>query len=392
MDQLPLKGIRVVEMSHMVMGPTCGMLLATLGADVIKVEPPAGDKTRELTGMATSFFPLFNRGKRSIVLDLASDDGREALDRLLATADVFVENFKDETIARNGIQASQLAERYPRLIIAAHKGFLSGPYEHRPALDEVVQMMTGLAHMTGLPGKPLRVGASVNDIMGGMFGVIGVLSALRDRDRTGRGTEVRIGLFENCLFTVAQHIVQFQMTGIPVPPMAQKAAAWPVYDIFETADGRKLFVAATTSGQWQAFCTAFGFEDLLTDPELQTVSDRILARPKLIPRFALRIAQDRLDVLLVKLDELGLPFAPINAPEDLLDDPHVRRPGGLVEMRGVDDQIIKVPALPLEFDQHSIETLTQVPLLGGDTMNVLTELGYSSAEAAVIVGRTEHAA
>ena len=146
---LPLAGIRVVEMSHMVMGPSCGMILALMGADVIKVEPPKGDKTRTLGGMGVSFFPLFNRGKRSVTLDLGTDAGQDALHRLLASADVFLENFRDESLTRQGLAADQLAARHPHLITAGHKGFLSGPYAHRPALDEVVQMMGGLAYMTG---------------------------------------------------------------------------------------------------------------------------------------------------------------------------------------------------------------------------------------------------
>ncbi|MBH5390643.1 CaiB/BaiF CoA transferase family protein [Bradyrhizobium diversitatis] len=380
MDKLPLRGIQIVEMSHMIMGPCCGMILSQLGADVIKVEPPPGDKTRALEGMGTSFFPLFNRGKRSLVLDVATKSGRNALFRLLERSDVFIENFKDETIMKSGLDGTSLTKHFPRLIIAAHKGFLSGPYEHRPALDEVVQMMAGLAYMTGSREVPLRVGASVNDIMGGMFGVIGILAALREREMNGKGSEIRIGLFENCLFSVAQHIVQFQMTGVPVPPMPQRILCWPVYDIFTTRDDKRLFIAVTTDGQWKALCRTFGLDALLADPDLTKVQQRIDARPRLLPPIADRLRQHDLEYLMAKLDDVSIPFAPINAPEELLDDPHVRRPGGLVTMIDEKGHAIDVPTLPLEFDRASIGRVSVVPSLGGDTFSILTYLGYSESE------------
>jgi crotonobetainyl-CoA:carnitine CoA-transferase CaiB-like acyl-CoA transferase len=238
---LPLEGVRVIEMTHMVMGPTCGMILAQLGAEVIKVEPPAGDKTRSLGGMGTSFFPLFNRGKRSVVLDFAKADDRETMDRLLASADVFLENFRDGQLEKQGLGPEELRRRHPHLIVAGHKGFLSGPYEHRPALDEVVQMMSGLAAMTGTVAKPQRVGSSANDIMGGMFGAIAILAALHQKRGGAKGVDIRIGLFENCLFLVAQHMVEYEMTGNRPRSMPEREHAWPIYDIFETAGGERIF-------------------------------------------------------------------------------------------------------------------------------------------------------
>lgn len=377
MAGLPLSGIRVIEMSHMVMGPTCGMLLAQLGAEVIKIEPLEGDKTRALRGMATSFFPLFNRGKRSVALDLNSEFGREVVLELLATADVFIENFKDATIQRLGLDVGTLGEMFPRLIVGSHKGFLSGPYEHRPALDEVVQMMTGLAYMTGSREVPLRVGSSINDIMGGMFGVIGILAALRDRDRSGEGAEIRIGLFENSLFAVAQHIVQYQMTGIPVPPMPQRQLGWPIYDIFNTADGGRLFVAMSTNGHWQAFCQSFGLADLLHDATLKTVPQRIEARSRIVPVVARAFLGATVADLEKRLDELGIPFSQINAPEEMLDDPHVNRPGGLCDMIDIDGRTVKVPTLPVEFNGQAFDGEAWVPALGADTAEILRELGYS---------------
>ena len=375
---LPLAGVRVVEMSHMILGPSCGMILRQLGAEVIKVEPPAGDKTRSLGGMGVSFFPLFNRGKRSVVLELETDAGRLAMERLLATADVLLENFRDGQLARYGLDADTLRQRFPRLIIAGLKGFLSGPYEHRPALDEVVQMMTGLAVMTGSRERPLRVGSSANDIMGGMFGVIGILCALLSRRETGEGAALRVGLFENCLLMVAQHMVEYEITGVPPRPMPERKQAWPVYDIFDTADGQRLFVAVVTEANWQAFCRAFDLAALLDDPALGTTTDRIQARPRLLPRVAERMKRYGRAELMAMLDRLNISFAPINRPEQLFDDPHVQRPGGLVMAIDERGRELRVPALPLEIDGEGFSEVLQVPALGADTAAVLEELGLAA--------------
>ncbi len=373
-SSLPLDGIRVIEMSHMVMGPACGMILVQLGAEVIKVEPPKGDKTRDLRGMGTSFFPLFNRGKKSVVLDLGKQEDQQSFHKLLSTADVFLENFKDGNLARQGLDAEDLQKRYPELIIAGHKGFLSGPYEHRPALDEVVQMMTGLAMMTGSRDRPQRVGSSANDIMGGMFGVIGILSALLEREKTGKGKNIRIGLFENCLFMVAQHMVQFDMTGIPSTPMPERTHAWPVYDIFSTADRQKIFIGVVTEGHWKAFCETYELPELLNDERLKTATDRIEARSWTIPMVATKVSRLKADDLVAKLDELSIPFAMINSPEDLFHDPHVLRDGGLVSSKNADGQPFRSPALPLELDGQGIGAGLDVPVLGADTEAVLAEL------------------
>src|SRR3954469_4840278 len=319
---LPLSGVRVVEMTHMVMGPTCGMVLAQLGAEVIKVEPPSGDKTRSLGGMGTSFFPLFNRGKRSVVLDLARAEDRETMHRLLASAHVFLENFRDGQLEKQGLGAEELRGRHPHLIVAGHKGFLSGPYEHRPALDEVVQMMSGLAAMTGTRDKPQRVGSSANDIMGGMFGAISILAALyQKRGGNKDGADIRIGLFENCLFLVAQHMVEYEMTGNKPRSMPEREHAWPIYDIFDTAGGERIFIGVVTEGHWQAFCKEFGLKELLDDPSLSTPTDRILARARIIPRVAEVIGRQHIADLSERLDLLNICFSPINRPEDLLQEP-----------------------------------------------------------------------
>ena len=374
-QDLPLSGVRVVEMTHMVMGPTCGMILAQLGADIIKVEPPAGDKTRSLGGMGTSFFPLFNRGKRSVVLDFAKAEDRDTMHRLLASADVFLENFRDGQLEKQGLGTEELRRKYPHLIVAGHKGFLSGPYEHRPALDEVVQMMSGLAAMTGTVAKPQRVGSSANDIMGGMFGVIAILAALYQK-RGGQpgGADIRIGLFENCLFLVAQHMVEYEMTGNRPRSMPEREHAWPIYDIFETADGTRIFIGVVTEGHWQSFCREFGMREFLDDPALRSTTDRILARSRIIPRVAEVIKGWNAAELSATLDRLNICFSPINRPEDLFNDPHVLRPGGLVHNINANGEAFRVPALPIEWNGASIGDGLKVPVLGADTASVRAEL------------------
>jgi crotonobetainyl-CoA:carnitine CoA-transferase CaiB-like acyl-CoA transferase len=381
-QNLPLEGVRVVEMTHMVMGPSCGMILAQLGAEVIKVEPPGGDKTRSLGGMGVSFFPLFNRGKRSVVLDLTKASDQETMHKLLETADVFLENFRDGLLEGQGLGADELKRRHPHLIVAGHKGFLSGPYEHRPALDEVVQMMSGLAAMTGTQAKPQRVGSSANDIMGGMFGAIAILAALfQKRGGKAGGADIRIGLFENCLFLVAQHMVEYEMTGNRPRSMPEREHAWPIYDIFDAADGR-IFIGVVTEGHWQAFCTEFDLADLLEDPALRTTTDRILARGRIIPRVAEAVRRRDIAALSATLDRLNICFSPINRPEDLFDDPHVQREGGLVGAVNANGTPFRAPALPLEWNGEAIGEGLKVPPLGADTASVLSELTPAAKRAA----------
>ncbi len=383
----PLKGTRVVEMSHMIMGPSCGMFLGFLGAEVIKVEPPEGDKTRNLSGMGSPFFPLFNRGKKSIQLDTTAPAGREALDRLLATADVFIDNFRDESLARMGADPKDLAARFPKLILASHKGFLSGPYQDRTAMDEVVQMMTGLAYMTGPTGRPLRVGSSANDIMGGLFGALAVVSAILERNRTGRGRTIRVGLFENCLLLVAQHMVQFELEGENPPPMPERTFSWPVYDIFRTADDQQIFISAVTEGQWATLCDILGLSELKSDPRLQTKMDTINARSWTIPLVANSVKLRQAAELIAAFEQHGISFAPINKPSDMFSDPHVSRRGGLATSRLPDGRAFRAPSLPFEVDGAMISGGGDLPAIGADTAAVLGALGLDESQITAARGR-----
>jgi len=374
---LPLANIRVVEFTHMVMGPTCGMVLGDLGADVIKVEPLTGDNTRKLLGSGAGFYPLFNRNKKSIAVDMKSAQGREIVLKLIATADIVSENFKTETMQKLGPDYATLRKLDPRLIYVSHKGFLPGPYDHRTALDEVVQMMGGLAYMTGRPGDPLRAGSSVNDIMGGVFGAVGAMAALMQRAQTGQGQEVQSALFENNIFLVAQHMLQFAVTGKPAAPMPEKISPWGIYDVFKVKNGEQIFLAVVGDGQWKVFCDAFGYADLLADERIASNNGRVLAREWLIPLLRERLVVHSAVELSALFEQHGLPFAPITDPQYLFDDPHLNATGGLAPMELPDGRQTKVPLLPLMLGGERLGLRLDPPKLGEHTDGLLQSLGYS---------------
>jgi crotonobetainyl-CoA:carnitine CoA-transferase CaiB-like acyl-CoA transferase len=381
---LPLEGVRVVEFAHMVMGPACGLVLADLGAEVIKVEPLEGDNTRRLMGAGAGFYPMFNRNKKSLALDLKKKEGREIALKLLDSADAMTENFRPGALEKMGFGYDALSKRNPRLVYCTMKGFLSGPYEHRPALDEVVQMMGGLAYMTGLPDRPLRVGSSVNDIMGGMFAAIGILAALREREKTGQGQLVRSALYENTAFLVAQHMAQLAISGEEPPPMATKKPAWGVYDIFNTKDGDRLFVGVVTDTQWEVFCREFGAAELAADARLKTNGDRVKARDWLLPKLQEILLHRTKAELSQKLEAIGLPFAPITRPRDLFDDPHLNA-GGMVETQDPRGTRFKVPGLPLELKGKRLALRHQPPQLSENALELLAALGYAPVQVDALV-------
>jgi crotonobetainyl-CoA:carnitine CoA-transferase CaiB-like acyl-CoA transferase len=380
----PLKGLRVVEFTHMVMGPTCAMVLADMGAEVIKVEPVDGEGTRRLLGAGAGFFPMFNRNKKSIGIDLKQADGAAVAQRLALSADVVVENFKGGVLAKFGLDYASLSARNPRLIYVSHKGFLPGPYEHRTALDEVVQMMGGLAYMTGRPGDPLRAGTSVNDIMGGMFGAIGTLGALIQRGITGRGMEVQSALFENNVFLMGQHMLQFAMTGRQPSPMPVRDNPWAVYDVFTVKDGEQIFLAAVSDAQWRTMCDLLGLADLKADATLTTNNDRVRARPQLLATLRERLAHRSAAELSALFEQAGLPFAPIRKPEDLYDDPHLKATGGLADVVLPDGdkagQTVKTTLFPITMDGARLPVRLQPPRFGAHTTELLAGLGYNDAE------------
>jgi crotonobetainyl-CoA:carnitine CoA-transferase CaiB-like acyl-CoA transferase len=383
----PLDGIRVIEFSQMVMGPTCGLILADLGADVIKVEPPKGDRTRFFKGPAAGFFNTYCRNKRAVAIDTGVPEGQEIARALIAKSDIVIENFRPGLLKRFGLDYDSVAAVAPHIIYCSLKGYLPGPYENRLALDEVVQMMGGLAYMTGLPDRPMRAGASVNDVMGGMFAAIAIQGALTERAQTGRGRYIQSALFENNVFLMAQAMMFETVTGAPSIPYSVKDSPWPVYDLFDTADGSKMFVSIVGEEHWTAFCRTFGRDAWLVDPRLATNQGRVDNRAWMIPEIAGILKTWRAKDLAATLERLGLPFAPVNKPGDLFDDEHLNASGGLTDITLTDGRTAKTPGLPLSIDGERLMNRYNPPQIGEHTRVVLGEIGYGMAELDQLVRR-----
>jgi len=371
---LPLEGVRVIEFTHMVMGPTCGMILADLGAEVIKIEPPEGDKTRKLPGLGMGFFRTFNRNKKSVVLDVHTPSGLASIKSLIEQSDVILENFRPGLMEKLGLGYTAVKTMNPRIIYVSHKGFLPGPYENRLALDEVVQNMAGLTYMTGPIGRPLRAGTSVNDIMGGMFGAIGVLAALRERDRTGEGQEIQSALFENCCFLSAQHMAQAEMSGEIPPPFPSRVSAWSVYDTFEVAEGQQLFIGAVSDKQFQTLCDVIHRPDLANDPALATNAQRVEVRPSLVAKLADSVRHFEIEDLCQKLERAGLPYAKVVRPDQLLQDEHLLRSGGLVPIQTETNETANAVLLPLTMGGRRPGVRRPLPKIGEHTQEVMNAL------------------
>ena len=389
MSATPLAGLKVVEFTHMVMGPAVGHILASLGAEVVRVEPIGGDATRRLLGSGAGYFPMYNRHKESICLDLKSDAGLAVAKQLAAISDILIENFRPGALDRLGLGYEALSADNPRLIYCSEKGFLPGPYENRTALDEVAQMMGGLAYMTGPPGKPLRAGSSVIDVTGGMFGVIGVLAAVEERHRTGQGQKVVSSLFETTVYLVGQHMAQMVVTGQAAAPMPARISAWAIYDVFETADDKPVFIGVVTDSLWEKFCALFGLDALWADESLRLNNQRVLARDRIMPVVRALVKTFTRDAVIATLDGTGLPFAPIGRPEDMFDDPHLLASGGLETVTLDDGRIAYLPPLPLEMDGVRVNADAELPVPGRDSDAVLVGLGY---DAEAIAGLRESGA
>jgi len=385
---LPLAGIKVVEFTHMVMGPTAGMVLGDLGAEVIKIEPLEGDNTRRLIGSGSGYFPMYSRNKQSICLDLKAPEGKAIALDLIKQADVLIENFRPGAMDKLGFGETDCAKLNPGLIYCSAKGFLAGPYEDRTALDEVAQMMGGLAYMTGPPGRPLRAGASVIDVIGGLFGVIGVLAGLIERGKTGKGQGIKSALYENCVFLVGQHMAQFAVTGQAARPMPVRISAWAIYDLFTTKDEEQVFIGVVTDGQWKAFCESFGLTALAAEAKYEKNNERVKSRDVIIPQVQELVKGYTKAEIMPLLEKVGLPFAPVNKPEELFEDPHLNFAGGLVPVTVPQSGAkTKLPALPIEMNGHRFGVRQDVPRAGEHSDLVLKALGRTDADIADLIAR-----
>lgn len=381
-----LEGITVLEFSHTIMGPCAGLLLADLGARVIKVEPaPDGDKTRYLNGFASGFFATFNRNKESLAVNLKSERGQLIVHELVKSADIVLENYGPGTMEKLGCGYKRLADINPRLIYLALKGYLSGPMQQRPALDEVVQFQSGLAYMTGPVGMPLRAGASIIDILGAVFGVTATLAALRERDITDTGQKVSSALFETAAFLMAPHMAGGATTGETVPPMTARRGAWGIYDVFKLVDD-SLFIGVTSDAQWQRFCSEFKLGALYDDPRLATNPQRTSERNWLIPELNNHFKQLTYARVSSGCEHADVSWAPVGRPEDLHHHDQLLGGGnGLLNIaldtarQSVADQIT-IPGLPVEFDDSQRSGVrSQPPANGADTRRILQSLGYEDS-------------
>lgn len=383
----PLAGLKVLDFGHTIMGPCAGVLFADLGADVIKIEPVDGDPTRKLPGFAAGFFATYNRNKRSIAVDLKRPEGQAIVHRLVKDADIVLENFGPGTIERLNCGWENLRKINPRLVYLSMKGFLKGPYENRGALDEVVQMQSGLAYMTGPPGRPLRAGAPVVDILGGVFGVVAALAALRERDQTGKGQKVTSSLFESATFMLGSMIVGSAVLGAPMPPMPARKNAWGIYDVFSASDGGQVFIGCTSDGHWQRFCEQFGFDEWRDDERLASNAKRCDARDWILPELEQRLAKLPLSEILEKCEAARVAYSRVGRPDELATDPHLLAHGGLLSTAvsgfGGGPEV-GIPALPLELGEarERLGLHRQPPRVGEHTEEVLFAAGYLEREIA----------
>jgi crotonobetainyl-CoA:carnitine CoA-transferase CaiB-like acyl-CoA transferase len=383
-----LSDIKVLELGQIVAGPTAGLIFSELGAEVIKIERPnGGDQFRARPDQ--SFFSRFNCNKRSMVLDLKNPQGKEIFFRLLKTADVVVDNYAPGVLERLGLGYETMHRTNPKIIHCSIKGFLPGPYGDRPLLDEPAQMMGGLAYMTGPPGQPLRAGTSIIDMSGAMFGVIGILGALHERQKTGRGQEIQVGLFETTVFFVAQHMAMAGVTGICPPTMPErgmgKNAGWAVYKIFVTQDQKQLFVAITSDAHWERFCKEFQVHDLWKDSSLRTNAGRVKQHALVNERVKEIVGGLTRDSLIERLEKSEVPYAIVNTPMDLFQDPHLRGRGHLFRVTTPKGGSTELPALPMILSSWPGPPRTNPPKLGEHTLEIMADLGYSADQIEVLI-------
>lgn len=382
-----LRGLRVLEFSHAVLGPACGLVLADLGAEVIRVEPIEGDPTRKLKGFGTGYYPFFNRNKKSLAVDIKSEEGKKIIFKLLESTDVLVENFGPGTMDRLGFGYEDLASNYPTLVYCSLKGFLPGPYSSRLALDEVVQMMSGLAYMTGPVGQPLRAGASVVDVTTGMMGAMAVLAALRERDATSKGQLVKSALFETAAFLMGHHMAYAAVTKEPVPPMPARVSAWAIYRTFKTADDELVFIGVTSDKQWSRFCEVFERHDWLADERLATNNGRIDQREWFIPQVAEMICKHPKSEVLRRCETAELPFSPIAKPEDLFTDEQLIHGGSLLETTLPNGDVTQLPRVPFLLDGEGSGIESSPPKIGEHSREVLASVGLGVEQIEELIGK-----
>lgn len=378
---LPLEGTRVFELGTVIAGPAVGLFLADLGADVVSIENPRADPF-QTSRPSTAFL---RRNKRSLTVDLAKPAGKELFLDLVRTADVVVENYAPGAVDRIGVGYDAVTAVNARIVYCSIKGFLPGPYSHRLAADELAQMMGGLAYMTGLPRRPMRAGASITDLGVAAFATMAILAALLQRQHTGRGQHIHGGLFETVAFWMSQHLAIMGTTGKTPEPITVRGVwdqmRWPIYDVFDVADERQVFVGILNDKQWASFCAEFDLASLKNDPDLQTNEQRLRSRQLLLDHLGPLFRSHRSAELMTRLERAEVLFAPINNPGDLLSDAHLRATNQFLETE-FKGRRFSLPALPLQSSAYRLGIRHQPPPPGKDTLSLLNEYGYDRERVA----------
>ncbi len=383
---LPLEGVKVIELSHIVAGPSGGMILADLGADVLKIEnPDSGDTSRNRSGDGATFF-TYGRNKRYMALDLRHKKGKKIFEQLVARSDVVLDNFAPGALKRLGLDYSWGKRVNPRIIYCSVKGFLPGPYADRPFLDELAQMAGGLAYLTGLKDQPMRAGASITDIGAATYGVIGILAALYRRQATGKGDCVEAGLFETIVFWISQYITRSQMTGSNPPPRGARKSGmgatmgWGVYELFPTKTGKPVFIAVSGNRHWTGLCDALGFDDWRDSAEFNSNGKRSSQKVRIAARIAKETVKLTYNDITRRLYKGLVPYAPVGTPLDLVNEKHLNEGNYWLPLK-TPRQSLKVPKLPLSMGETTDFTMRLQPAcLGAHTDQILKELGYKNAE------------
>ncbi len=376
---LPLRGTRVLDLTRVLAGPYCTMILADLGADVVKVEhPETGDDARQfgpfLPSGLSGYFGSINRGKRSVALDLKLEEDKQTFHRLAERADVLVENFRPGTMNKLGLSAEQLQRIHPGLVYASLSGFgQSGSEADRPAYDVIVQALSGLMSITGNgPGEFVRVGTSISDILTGMFGAIAILAALKHRDETGNGITVDLAMLDCTVAALENAVSRFAVTGQVPEPLSTRHPSITPFQAFTTADG-PIVVAAGNDTLWKKLCDVLGCPELCNDPLLATNAARTENQPLLEERLNARFVEQPRSHWLPPLLEAGVPVAPIRNMADVVDDPHLGSRGMWQEMQDGQEGVFLTAGSPLRMNGHSPPLSDRVPGLGEHTQSVLDE-------------------
>ncbi len=381
LDQ-PLSDVKVLELCHIVAGPYCSLLLADLGADVIKIEhPDRGDAFRDASPQASSTFNFLNRNKRGITLDLKDDAGRGAFEDLVREADVLVENYSPRAVDSLDIGYETLREVNPDLIYCSVKGFNEGPYQDRPALDPVAEALSGMMSTTGYPDQPpARCGTSVADMAASMQGALSVVSALRQRDHTGEGQHITAPMFESTVNLMGGGIAYSDAFGEPMSPWEGGGQSqWAPYGVFQTSDDKWIFIGPSSDRHWESLCEAMDVPDVAADDRFETLPDRREHRDELDDAFAEVFGSLTRDEILDRLEGFDVPNAPVNNTLEVADDPHLAATGGLAEIRAPQDgaESHRVPTSPIRSSGFSNPEATNPPKQGEHTEAVLASIGYS---------------